>query len=167
MNWGLKKFKNLFRSCLCMRVSMLVLDCIQYLALHRAGLDTLEWYRNSLTLPHKSTLRIYTSPHPPSWLTLIFSSKHPCKDQMSFRIQLMFLDIWGLELCPCWFLVFLNGCTCSYGSPGLRIEMELLLLAYATATAMPDPGRIFDLHHSLQQCWILNSLRPGMEHLSS
>ena len=40
--------------------------------------------------------------------------------------------------------------------PRLQVESELQLLAYTTATATPDPSRIFDLHHSSQQCWILN-----------
>ena len=31
-------------------------------------------------------------------------------------------------------------------------------LAYSTATAMPDPNRIYDLHHSSQQGRILNPL---------
>ena len=40
----------------------------------------------------------------------------------------------------------------------LGAEMELQLLAYATATATPDSGHICDLHHSLQQHRILNPL---------
>ena len=42
--------------------------------------------------------------------------------------------------------------------PGLGIELELPMHTYATATAMPDPSHVCDLHHSLQQCWILNLL---------
>ena len=41
---------------------------------------------------------------------------------------------------------------------GLGIKLELQLLAYTTATAMPDPSRICDLEHSLQYCQILNPL---------
>ena len=38
-------------------------------------------------------------------------------------------------------------------------------MACATATATPDPNRICDLHHSSQQCWILNPLSEArMEH---
>ena len=33
--------------------------------------------------------------------------------------------------------------------PRLRVESELQLLAYATATAMRDPSHVCDLHHSL------------------
>ena len=32
--------------------------------------------------------------------------------------------------------------------PTLGIESELQLLAYTTATAMPDPNHVYDLHHS-------------------
>ena len=42
--------------------------------------------------------------------------------------------------------------------PGLGVELELSLQAYATATATPDPSRICDLRHSLQQGGILNPL---------
>ena len=42
--------------------------------------------------------------------------------------------------------------------PRLGVESELLLPAYATATATPDPSLVCDLHHSLRQCWILNPL---------
>ena len=40
----------------------------------------------------------------------------------------------------------------------LGVELELQLPAYTTAIAMPDPSRVCDLHHSSQQCWILNPL---------
>ena len=42
--------------------------------------------------------------------------------------------------------------------PRLGVESELLLPAYTTATAMPDPSHICDLHHSSGQWWILNPL---------
>jgi len=40
--------------------------------------------------------------------------------------------------------------------PGLGVKSELQLLAYTTATAMPDPSQVCDLHCSLKQLWILN-----------
>ena len=42
--------------------------------------------------------------------------------------------------------------------PRLGVELELQLLAYATATATWDLSHVCDLHHSSQQCWILNPL---------
>ena len=36
----------------------------------------------------------------------------------------------------------------AYGGPQARVESELQPLAYATATAMPDPNCVCDLHHS-------------------
>ena len=42
--------------------------------------------------------------------------------------------------------------------PRLRVESELQLLAYTTATATPDLSHICNLHHSSQQCQILNPL---------
>ena len=42
--------------------------------------------------------------------------------------------------------------------PRLGVELELQLLACATATAAQDPSHICDLHHSSCQCQILNPL---------
>ena len=42
-------------------------------------------------------------------------------------------------------------------------ESELQLPAYTTATAMPDPGHICNLHHSSWQPWILNPLNKARD----
>ena len=42
--------------------------------------------------------------------------------------------------------------------PRLGVKLELQLLAYITATATQNPSRIFGLHQSSWQCWILNPL---------
>ena len=42
--------------------------------------------------------------------------------------------------------------------PRLGVESELWLQACTTATATPDPSHIWDLHHTSQQCQILNPL---------
>ena len=51
----------------------------------------------------------------------------------------------------------------SYGSSRLGVESELQLLACATATAMPDPSHICDLHRSSQQRRILNPLSEAKD----
>ena len=45
----------------------------------------------------------------------------------------------------------------------LGVQSELQLPDYATATAMQDPSRICDLHHSSQQRWILNPLNKARD----
>ena len=51
--------------------------------------------------------------------------------------------------------------------PWLGVESELQLLAYATATATAtsalDMNHICGLHHSLQQCWILNPVSEARD----
>ena len=47
--------------------------------------------------------------------------------------------------------------------PRLGVKSELLLPAYARATAMQDPSRVFDLHHSLWQRQILNPLSEARD----
>ena len=42
--------------------------------------------------------------------------------------------------------------------PRVGVKLELQLLAYATATATSDLSCVCDLHHSSQQCRILNPL---------
>ena len=42
--------------------------------------------------------------------------------------------------------------------PRLGVELEVQLLAYATATEMPDPSHVCNLCHSLWQHQILNPL---------
>ena len=45
--------------------------------------------------------------------------------------------------------------------PGLGAELELQLLAYTTAPAIPELSRIYNLHHSVWQRWILNLLNEA------
>ena len=47
--------------------------------------------------------------------------------------------------------------------PRLRVELELQLPAYTTATATPDPSRVCELHHSSQQRQILNPLSEARD----
>ena len=47
--------------------------------------------------------------------------------------------------------------------PRLRVKSELWPPAYGIATAMPDTSRICDLHHSSQQCQILNPLSEARD----
>ena len=47
--------------------------------------------------------------------------------------------------------------------PRLGVELELQLLAYATATAMPDLSRACELHHSSPQRRILNPLSEAKD----
>ena len=53
--------------------------------------------------------------------------------------------------------------------PGIGVKSELKLLAYTTATAVPNLSHVFDLYHSLWQCQILNplSVRSGIQPASS
>ena len=64
-------------------------------------------------------------------------------------------------VCVCVFCLFR---TAPEEVPRLGFKSELQQLAYTTATTMPDPSSICDLHHSSQQQWILNpresNLRP-------
>ena len=45
----------------------------------------------------------------------------------------------------------------------LGVKLELQLPAYATATEMPDPSRICDLHHTSQQPQIADPLSEASD----
>ena len=47
--------------------------------------------------------------------------------------------------------------------PRLGVKLELQLLAYATAPAMPELSRVCDLHHSSRQCQVLNLLSEARD----
>ena len=60
-------------------------------------------------------------------------------------------------------LLFFRAVPMAYGVPRLGVELELQLLAYATATATQGPSYIRDLHHSSRQCRVLNQLSEGRD----
>ena len=50
--------------------------------------------------------------------------------------------------------------------PRLGVESELWPLAYTIAKATWDLSHIFNLHHSSQECWILNPLSKARDQTS-
>ena len=62
-----------------------------------------------------------------------------------------------------YFFVFLGPYLWPMEVPRLGTEQELQLLAYTIATVMPELSHICDLHHSSQQCWILNPLSKSRD----
>jgi len=71
---------------------------------------------------------------------------------------LIILEEWQIRGFFCLFALFLGPHSKHMEIPRLGVESELQLLAYATATATPDPSHVCDLHHSSWQCQILNPL---------
>ena len=47
--------------------------------------------------------------------------------------------------------------------PRLRVESELQLLTYTTATATQDLSQVYDLHHSSRQGQILDPLSEARD----
>ena len=64
-----------------------------------------------------------------------------------------------------YFILFLlfGATSAAYGRSRLRVESELQLPAYTTATATQDLSRVCNLHHSSQQLWILNPLSKARD----
>ena len=56
------------------------------------------------------------------------------------------------------FFAFLGSHMQHMEVPSLGVKSELQLLAYTTVTATQDLSCFCKLHHSSQQCWILNPL---------
>ena len=61
------------------------------------------------------------------------------------------------------YIVFLGFYPQHMEVPRLGVELEPQLLAYATGTATQDLSFVCDLHHSSQQCQILNPLSEARE----
>ena len=51
----------------------------------------------------------------------------------------------------------------AYRSSQIRVESELQLSAYTTATATQDPSHVCKLHHSTWQCWNLNPMSEARD----
>ena len=83
----------------------------------------------------------------------------------------------------CIYLIYIASCCCfiisvnfffslsfratpvADGSSWARDPARSQLQSYITATATPDPSHLCDLHHSLQQCWILNPQREARDRI--
>ena len=61
------------------------------------------------------------------------------------------------------FFFFLGPHLCHLEFPRLGGELELQVQTYVTTTVMQDPSHIFNLHHSLWPCQILNPLREARD----
>ena len=68
-------------------------------------------------------------------------------------------DPWSGNLLPFFSFLFLGLKPWHMEVPRLGVKTELQVPAYTIATATPDPN----LHHSLQQCWILNPLSEARD----
>ena len=80
----------------------------------------------------------------------------------------MLLEIQPISIPPSFltervFFFFLGLHSWHMEAPRLGVASELQLPAYVTATAMPKPSCICDLHHSSRQCQILNSLSTARD----
>ena len=72
---------------------------------------------------------------------------------LTFLVKLFFL----------FFFFFLGQHLQHMEVPRLGLKLELQLLACATATATWDLSQVCDLHHSSQQCQILNPLSKARD----
>ena len=70
------------------------------------------------------------------------------------------------RVCVCMCFAFLGPQSQHVEVPRLRVQSELQLLAYATATAMQYLSYVCDLHHSSQQCRISYLLSKARDQTS-
>ena len=69
---------------------------------------------------------------------------------------------YGLSFLPDFFFFF-RAAPVTYGSSWLGVESGLQLSAYTTSTTTPDLNHVCSLHHSSQQCQILNTLSQARD----
>ena len=75
----------------------------------------------------------------------------------------LFLKVFEQEEYLFFFFFFLGPHLWHMEVPRVGVESELQLPAYATASVTLDLSCIGDLHHSLQQCQILNPLSKARD----
>ena len=86
----------------------------------------------------------------------LLKSGKPNKDQ-SFCVCVVSVCVWGFFGFCLFVFCFLGPYPQHMEVPRLRVQSELQLLVYTTATERQDPSHICDLHRSSQQCRILNA----------
>ena len=70
--------------------------------------------------------------------------------------------------CFCFFFGLFRSSSMAFGSSWARVESELQLLTYTTATAMPNPSYICGIHLTHGSAGFLTHwARPGIEPVSS
>ena len=94
----------------------------------------------------------------PSWIRFCYATIEHLFNELiiciSSSVRCLFMSFAHF-----FFLFFsLGSCLPHMEVPRLGVELELQLPAYATATATWDPSYVCNLHHSSQQCQILNPL---------
>ena len=91
---------------------------------------------------------------------------------LCLRLRLFLLKSWcSYPWVPCLqirlpaklFFFFLGPRPRHMEVPGPGVQLELQMLAYTTATAMPDLSQVCSLHHSLWQRRILNPLSEARD----
>ena len=80
-----------------------------------------------------------------------------------YSFRCFFSYVWDSQYAYIWVLFCFVSCLfgatpAAYGGSQARGWIGATVPAYTTAIATQDPSHIFDLHHSSQQCHILNSL---------
>ena len=68
-----------------------------------------------------------------------------------------------LFICQWTFFFFLGLHQWHMEVPRPGVKSQLQLLAYTTATTIPDPSHVCNLHHSSWQCWIPNPLSKARD----
>ena len=83
------------------------------------------------------------------------------RDPLTSTVYLLDLGTWMKQFGI--FFFFLRPHLQHMEVPRLGVESELQLPAYITAKAILDPSCICNIHHSLQQCRILNPLSKAKD----
>ena len=90
-----------------------------------------------------------------------------CNSCLLFKLNGIYFNrvfLFFLFFCCCFFcFVFLGPNLWHTQVPRLGVKLELQLPVYTTATAMPDPGRVCNLHHTSWQGQILNPLSEARD----
>ena len=98
--------------------------------------------------------------HLSSWqkICVVFGFTFPAANGFDWTALTPVPSWWSRDLRAYFFFAFSGPYPQHMEVPRLGFQSELQLPAYTTAIATQDPSHICNLHHSSQQCWILNPL---------
>ena len=109
--------------------------------------------------PVRSPVMLVVSPLHKQSSAFLFFSKRKTKTRIYLFSFFWFCFFFFFFVILAIFVIFLSSNFLQYMEvPRLGVKLELEPPVYTIATAVRDPSRICDLHHSSQQHWILNSL---------
>ena len=157
------EFLNLFLCCLNIRIVMQMIETLIW-NLNFLDFLVIERGKNRNERKYDRTYHFYISTKVFLWIfSILFSIVFVTLTWKCLVWQVPYI-LETFSFFVCLFVCFFKGLYPWHMEvPRLGVELELQLLAYATATATPDLSCVCDLYHRSRECRILNLLSEARD----